>query len=226
MSKPTLLIGYPMGSPIGLATALAWAGIDHDIARVDLLDRPAAFLRINARGEVPVLIDAERRVLTETLAIARWIEDRDEDRHVSFSPGSRDALRMWELASFLNTGFTGAFVPFWAAMEAPHFTAEQREFLRAFGKALVRKRHDQLEAMLGDGPWLMGEHRSLADTILLGVGRWVEFHEVFDINEYPRIAAVRARIEKDPAAQAAARMESDADNPQVIDLSEALARAH
>jgi len=225
MANPTLLIGYPMGSPIGLAAALAWADIAHDIARVDLLDRPTAFLDVNARGEVPVLIDADARVLTETLAIARWIEDRDESRRVSFAPGSPDALRMWELASFLNTGFTGAFVPFWAAMEAPHLTNEQREFLRAFGKGLVRKRHDQLEAMLGDGPWLMGDRRSLADAILLGVGRWVEFHEVFDIGEYPRIAAVRAHIESDPAARAAATLEGDPADPRVVDLAEALARA-
>jgi len=225
MHNPTLLIGYPMGSPIGLATALAWAGIDHDIARVDLLDRPAAFLEVNARGEVPVLIDADGRVLTETLAIARWIEDRDEARRVSFLPGSADALRMWEIAAFLNTGFTGAFVPFWAAMEAPHFTDEQRGFLRLFGSGLVRKRHAQLEAMLGDGPWLMGESRSLADAILLGVGPWVEFHEVFDIAEYPRIAAVRARIENDPAAQAAARLEKEATDPRVVDLADGLARA-
>lgn len=225
MPNPTLLIGYPMGSPIGLAAALAWAEIPHDIGRVDLLDRPAAFLAINPRGEVPVLIDAEGQVLTETLAIARWIENRDDARRVSFAPGSRDALRMWELASFLNTGFTGAFVPFWAAMEAPHLTTEQREFLRSFGTGLVRKRHEQLEAMLGEGPWLVGERRSLADAILLGVGRWVEFHEVFDVADYPRIAAVRAHIEKDAVAQAAARLESDPADPRVVDLAEALARA-
>lgn len=225
MPNPTLLIGYPMGSPIGLVTALAWAAIPHDIARVDLIKRPEAFAAVNRRGEVPVLIDADGHVLTETLAIARWIEDRDTDRRVTFMPGTRESLRMWELASFLNTGFTAAFAPFWTAMEAPHLSDSEREVLRSFGGQQVRKRHDQLEAMIGDAPWLAGDRPSLADAVLFGVARWNEFHGVLDMSDYPRIASVRDRLAGDAAAQSAARVETDPDDPRVIDLAAALERA-
>lgn len=225
MPNPTLLIGYPMGSPIGLVAALAWADIAHDIARVDLLARSKAFLAINRRGEVPVLIDADGNVLTETLTIARWIEDRDSHRRVTFTPGTLESLRMWEIASFINTGFTAAFAPFWTAMEAPQLSESEREVLRSFGRQQVRKRHDQLEVMIGDSPWLAGERRSLADAVLLGVARWNEFHAVLDMGDYPRINRVRASLAGDGAAEAAARVETDVEDPRVVDLADALARA-
>lgn len=88
MSTPILLTGYPLGSSLGLVAAFEWLGQPYRLARVEM---PAEMTteeygRVNGRRETPVLIREDGSVLTETLAIARWIEHRDHARRVSFAP--------------------------------------------------------------------------------------------------------------------------------------------
>jgi glutathione S-transferase len=71
--------------------------------------RDPSYARINARHETPALITDAGRVLTETMAIASWLEARDSERRISFEPLSPEADRMHQLMAFVNTGFTGAF---------------------------------------------------------------------------------------------------------------------
>ena len=54
------------------------------------------------------------------------------------------------------------------------------------------ERHDKLEAMIGDTPFLVGDRPTLADGVLIGVARWLEFHEVAEVERWPRLAALRA----------------------------------
>jgi glutathione S-transferase len=114
-----LLYGFPSGSSMGLVAALEWLGKPYQLCRVDMLGemREPSYARLNARHETPVLITDAGDVLTETMAIAGWLEARDEDRRISFAPMSPEADRMHQLMAFVNTGFTGAFSPLWAAME-------------------------------------------------------------------------------------------------------------
>lgn len=74
------------------------------------------------------------------------------------------------------------------------------------------ERHDKLEGMVGDGPYLVGGRPTLADGLLAGVARWLEYHEVADIARWPKIQAVRRRVEADPAVAFAAAIE-DGGNP-------------
>ena len=110
--------------------------------------------------------------------------------------------------AFLNTGFTGAFSPLWAALEMETADPAYRETLRDYGRRAVAKRHAQLEAMIGDLPFLAGDRPTLADAVLIGVARWAEFHEAVDVAAYPRLAALRRRIEADPAVRFALAIEN------------------
>ncbi len=89
------------------------------LARVDMINdmKTAAYARLNGRQETPVLIRPDGKPLTESMAIALWLEARDTDRRISFDPKSAEADRMHQLMGFLNTGFTGAFSPLWSALE-------------------------------------------------------------------------------------------------------------
>jgi glutathione S-transferase len=153
------------------------------------------------------LITDDGRVLTETMAIARWLELRDTARRISFEPGTPEADRMHQLMAFVNTGFTGAFSPLWSALEMKVPDAAVQETLRAYGRQAVSRRHDRLEAMIGDTPFLVGERPTLADTVLIGVARWAEFHNAVDPAAYPRLAALRRRIEAEPAVRFAQAIE-------------------
>ncbi len=115
---------------------------------------------------------------------------------------------MHQLMAFLNSGFTAAFSPLWAAMEMQPPEPDYQATLRRFGGDSVRERHDKLEAMVGDGPWLSGGRRSLADALLAGVARWLEIHEVADIARWPRVQSIRSTVEADPAVAFAAACEN------------------
>ena len=61
--------------------------------------------------------------------------------------------------------------------------------------------------MIGETPFLVGERPSLADGVLIGVARWLDFHKVAEPERWPRLLAVRRRIEADPAVQFALAIE-------------------
>jgi glutathione S-transferase len=206
---PILLYGIQLGSSMGLVASLEWLGQPYRLSRVDMLGemREPDYARINARHETPVLIADDGRVLTETMAIAAWLRARDADRRISFEPRSTEDDRMHQLMAFLNTGFTAAFTPHWTALEMTPPDPAFQGTLRRFGSEQVIKRHDQLEAMIGDTPFLLGDQPTLADGVLIGVARWLEFHKVAEPARWPRLAALRQRIEAEPAVQFALALE-------------------
>ncbi|GGH51358.1 glutathione S-transferase family protein [Frigidibacter albus] len=211
---PILLYGFPSGSSMGLIAALEWLGQPYRLCRVDMLGemRRPPYTRINARVETPVLITADGRPLTETMAIAAHLEARDAGRRISFDPRSEEADLMHQLMAFLNSGFTGAFGPLWAAMEMDPPDPDYQAALRRLGRDAVIERHDRLEEMVGDGPLLMGVRPSLADALLVGVARWLELHEVADIARWPKLKTIRQRLGEDPAVRYAQAVE-DAEAP-------------
>lgn len=212
--EPLLLYGHPLGSSMGLVAALEWLGQPYRLSRVDMLRDMSspAYRRINGRGETPVLITEDKRIVTETMAIAGWIEARDTERRVSFVPGTAEADRMHQWIGFLNTGFTGAFGPYWVALEHGEREPEYQATLRRFGHEQVNDRHEKLEAMIGDTPFLMSERPTLADAVFVGIARWAEFHQAIKPAAYPKIDALKARLHAEPAVVFAIAIE-DGETP-------------
>lgn len=208
--EPILIYGFPLGSSMGLVAALEWLGKPYRLCRVDMLGemREPAYARINARHETPALITDQGRVLTETMAIAHWLAARDDERRISPDPLSPEGDRMRQTMAFINTGFTGAFTPPWVALEMDPPRPALQASLREFGKEAVIERHDKLEAMVGEGPYLVGDRPTLADALFVGIARWLEFHEVAEPVRWPKLAALRARLEADPAVLYATALET------------------
>ena len=213
--EPILIYGFPLGSSMGLVAALEWLGKPYRLCRVDMLGemREPSYARVNARHETPALITDKGKVLTETMAIAAWLEARDAERRISFDPLSGEADRMHQLMGFVNTGFTGAFSPLWVAMEMETPNPAMQSALREWGRERVIERHDKLEGMIGASAFLVGERPTLADALLIGVARWLDFHAVTDKSRWPKLAALRQRLEADPAVIYATALENGEDRP-------------
>lgn len=208
--EPILVYGFPSGSSMGLLAVREWLGRPYRACRVDMLGemREPAYLHLNRRCETPVLITHDGRVLTETLAIAAWIEARDTGRRVSFGTPSAEADRMRQLMAFINTGFTGAFSPLWAALEGD-MPESDKAVLRAFGAASVRERHDRLEELLErETVYAVADRPTIADGVFVGVARWLDVHGLAEPGRWPRIEALRARLEADPAVRFALALEA------------------
>lgn len=213
--EPILLYGFPSGTSMGLIAAFEWLGQPYRLSRVDMLGemRHPSYAGLNARHETPVLITDDGRPLSETMAIGAWLEARDTERRISFDPRSPEADRMHQLSAFLNTGFTGAFSPLWTAMELETPDPDFEAALRRYGRDSVIERHDKLEDMVGEGPWLVGGRHSLADGMLAGVARWLEYHDIANNARWPRLQAIRRQVEADPAVVFAKAIE-DGETPQ------------
>lgn len=212
--EPILIYGFPLGSSMGLVAALEWLGKPYRLCRVDMLGemRELSYARINAQHETPALITDQGQPLTETMAIAHWLAARDAERRISPDPLSSDADRMWQMMAFINTGFTGAFSPLWVALEMDPPRPQLQAALREWGKEAVIERHDKLEAMVGDSLYLTGDRPTLADALFIGIARWLEFHEIAAPVRWPKLAALRARLETDPAVIHATALESGEDS--------------
>ncbi|WP_440983225.1 glutathione S-transferase [Shinella sumterensis] len=145
--EPILIYGFPLGSSMGLVVALEWLGEPYRLCRVDMLGemREPSYARINPRHETPVFVDDQGRILTETVSLASWLEARDTHRRVSFDPLSREADRMHQIMAFVNTGFTAAFTPHWAALEMDPPNPALQAMLRDWGRERILERHDKLE---------------------------------------------------------------------------------
>ncbi|SSW65806.1 glutathione S-transferase family protein [Achromobacter agilis] len=208
--EPILIYGFPLGSSMGLVAALEWLGKPYRLCRVDMLGemRLPSYARLNARHETPAFVGEHGMAFSETMAIARWIENRDTERRVSFDPLSPESDRMHQFIAFLNTGFTAAYTPHWVALEMDPPDPAMQKMLREWGAQRIIERHDKLEAMLGDTPFVVGNHPTLADAVLIGVARWLDFHGVADPTRWPRLAALRQRLENDPAVKYATALET------------------
>jgi len=207
---PILLYGHPLGSSMGLVAALEWLDQPYRLCRVKMPDDMLSpgYAALNGRQETPVLITPEGRTITETMAIALWLEARDADRRISFAPGTPEADRLHQFTAFLNTGFTAAFSPYWVALETRDPDPADQAAWRRLGHAMVNGRHRKLEAMIGEAPFLLGERPTLADAVFAGVARWADFHQAIDPAAYPRIAALKARLAADPAVRFAQAVEA------------------
>lgn len=212
---PILLYGFPMGSSMGLVAALEWLGRPYRLCRVDMLGEmlSPSYARINPRHETPALITEQGDVLTETMAIAAWLEARDTERRISFDPLSPKADRMHQLMAFVNTGFTGAFAPLWVAMEGVAMDDAMRSALREFGRRKVIERHDKLEGMIEPARFLLADRPTLADALLTGVARWLDFHAVAERSRWPKLAALRQQLEADPGVIYATAVERGSNDP-------------
>lgn len=207
--EPILLYGFPSGSSMGLVAALEWLGKPYRLCRVDMFGevREPSYRRINPRVETPAFITDEGRVLTETMAIALWLAARDSDKRISFDPMTPEADRLHQIMAFLNTGFTGAFSPLWTALEMEMDDPAEKALLRRIGSEAVIERHDRLEEMIGETEFLVADHPTLADAVLVGVARWLDFHEVARPDRWRKLAALRGRLERDPAVIYATSLE-------------------
>jgi glutathione S-transferase len=62
--------------------------------------------------------------------------------------------------------------------------------------------------MIEDTPFLLGDKPTLADVVFIGVTRWADFHAVADKLRWPKLAALRQRLEADAAVIYATALET------------------
>lgn len=204
----TLLYGVPSGCSFGSIVALEWLGEPYRLCRIQMPEmvQGATYRQINPVGETPTLVTTTGERISESMAILNHLGARGIDKGLAFPQGTPGFDRLNQMLAFLNTSFFSAFGPLWYALEHGAEGTE-KEALRAYGAAMVSKAHANLEAMLGNKDWLLGDHRTLADAYFIGIARWTKYHDVVDRRDYPGLQRLFDKLETDPAVRFAHAIE-------------------
>ena len=226
--KPILFVGHPLGSSLGLVAALETLKISYQFARVSM---PAdfqspAYKNLNDRQQTPVLMLSDGTILTETMAIAQWLMHQDREHQISFPQPSSAELDLIKSMAFINSSYTTSFIPLWLSMEVDSLSETDTSVLHKIGTMLTNKSQKQLEHLVPASPFFYGNTPTLTDFLFAGVGRWADFHQVFDLQAYPKTAQWKEAIFDLPQIQLAEQIEqgsfSQTDFGQEIALDVAL----
>jgi len=204
---PALTLYYAPGTCAqAVRIALEEAQAPHALVRVDFASqqqRTPEYLAVNPKGRVPALVTGQG-TLTETPALLVYVAQRFAQANLA--PADAFGLaRMQEFNSYLasTVHIAHAHRPRasrWA--DEPEAQAAMQRKVPANMRecfALI-ERHYLADA--DKGPWVLGEHFSVADGYLFTVAGWLKSDGV-DIAEFPRVAAHSQRMAQRPAVQRA-----------------------
>lgn len=202
--EPVLFYGVPAGCSFGSIVALEWLGMPYRLSRVEMMAHPwdPLYAKINPQFQTPALLLESGQTLTESLAILKHLAARNPSAKLGFPAGSLEDDRLNEMLAYLNTDFFSAFNPLWVAYEMEGLDDAQKALLRTIGREGVVKGCAYLDGLLVEREWLLsGDQRSIADAYLSGIGRWIQYHQLFDLEqEYPHLARHLQKLANDPAA--------------------------
>lgn len=206
--EPILFYGVPSGCSFGSIVALEWLGEPYRLCRITMPEVVSGetYRKINPVAETPSLLTVDGRVISESMAILNHVGVRGIEKGLSFRQGTAEFDRLNQTLAFLNTSLFNGFSPLWYALEN-QISGREREALRSYGATNLAKAHADLERMLGDQKWLLGDHPTLADAYFAGIARWTKYHDVLDRRDYPNLQKLFERLEHDPAVQFAHAIE-------------------
>lgn len=200
--QPILFYGVPQGCSFGSIVALEWLDQPYLLHRVEMLEQPwdPLYAKVNPLLQTPSLLLEDGRVLSQSLAILMHLNGRALHSGLGIAPGTPEYDRLVQALAFLNSDFFAAFTPLWKAYELTGLGEAEQTLLRMLGREDVSKCCAHLERLLTGNPWLLGEQLSVADAYLAGVGRWVNYLQLFDLqHDFPNLDRYLRRLADDPA---------------------------
>ncbi|KQM13366.1 glutathione S-transferase family protein [Novosphingobium sp. Leaf2] len=155
---------------------------------------PADYKALSPSGTAPVITDGDL-VLGESAAIIEYIIATYGGGRLSIAPGQPHYTDYLYWFHFAN----GSFMPAGMLSLVAHMTGTD---LGALG-ARLDNAYDQVEARLGEAPYLAGPHFTAADILTLFPLTTMRVFAPRDMAPYPNILAYLQRIGERPAFQRA-----------------------
>ncbi len=175
-------------------------GVDYEWVDVDVLSgstRTEEFLALNPSGQVPTVVLADGRTLSQSNAIVVYLAGLADSALLPTNLYQRAKVNEWL---------------FWEQYSHEPYIAVRRFQKSLLGKAddeidpqlLVKGRRalGQMELALGAAPYLAGETLTVADIALVAYTR-VAHEGGFDLTEFPAVRAWVSRVERDLAIETA-----------------------
>jgi glutathione S-transferase len=141
------------------------------LEKIDLMSgqgQTPEYLKINPRGQVPVLVDGDQ-VIREGAAIMMHILEKHQSPLLPKSGKERDAALEWLM--FCNATLHPAYARvFFLKRNAPE--GEAKEKLFDVSVAMINKLWTEVEQRLSQQPYLAGKDVTMADILLTVIANW------------------------------------------------------
>ena len=184
--------------------ALEEAGAGFEAARVAIAEgahRRPDYLAINPRGLVPA-IEYHGRVYAETAAVLTLIDHLHPDSGLLARDDLHATTRVRELLSYFATSVhIVGFKPLFRASR-PDLGPPPDSQTQAADRERLHGYLHEIEALLANGDWLLGDRYTAADGYPLTFRRWAR-RQRFDVHEFPHWQAHAGRMLARPAVQRA-----------------------
>jgi glutathione S-transferase len=178
------------------------AGLNFELEQVDLRTKKtksgADFLKVNPKGQVPVLVTDDGKMLTEGPAVVQYIADQKPEAKLAPPCGSFDRSRLQEWLNFITSELHKSFSPLFA----PNTPEEYKTII----KENLAKRFAGLDAHLAENQYLMGSRFSVADAYAFVVVGWAKPMKI-DLAKWRNLTAYLDRIAARPKVQEAMKAE-------------------
>jgi len=182
--------------------ALLEAGLPYDLVKVDLrakkLENGDDFLKVNPKGQVPVLALDDGKLVTEGPVIIQMIADKAGK---GLAP-ARDSAERYELLEVLNFITTELHKNL-----SPLFSPVLADDAKAFFKDRTMGKFKYLETRLAGRDYLMGKEFTVADGYLYTMLMWATDRLGFDFSGLPNLTAYKARVGARPKVKEALQKE-------------------
>ena len=182
--------------------ALLEAGLPYDLVKVDLRAKKTEsgddFLKVNPKGQVPVLALDSGEIVTEGPVIVQMIADQAPAKHLAPARDSVERYKLLEWLNFVTTELHKNIGP----MFSPMLADDAKTFFkdRAIGKFKIA------DSALAGRDYLMGKQFSVADGYLFVMLRWADAHKM-DLSGLKNLMAFKDRVAARPQVQAALKAE-------------------
>jgi glutathione S-transferase len=178
------------------------AGLNFELEQVDLRTKKtksgADFLKVNPKGQVPVLVTDDGKMLTEGPAVVQYIADQKPEAKLAPPCGSFDRSRLQEWLNFITSELHKSFSPLFA----PNTPEEYKTII----KENLAKRFAGLDAHLAENQYLMGSRFSVADAYAFVVVGWAKPMKI-DLAKWKNLTTYLDRIAARPKVQEAMKAE-------------------
>jgi glutathione S-transferase len=178
------------------------AGQTPELIQVDLREKKTKdggdFLKINPKGQVPVLQTDDGDTLTEGPVIVQYVGDKAPASKLVPPAGSKERYKVQEWLNFVGSELHKTF--------GPIFRPTTPDAYKDLSKQNIANRFKFLNEHLAGKQYLMGDTFTAPDAYLYVMTRWAPRVEL-DLNQWPNLKAYSERVAARPKVQEALKAE-------------------
>ncbi len=179
---------------------LAELNMVYEVEAVDLNKKSCVsgdFLKINAKGSIPVLRMENGEFLTEGQVISQYLADQKPESNIYPKFGTTERYRCQEWMNFVATEIHKGFSPLFGAERLFTTDAGKTECKTAY-KGVLTQKLNYLSETMGENDFLMGKTFTIADAYLFTCLSWSK-HVGLDLNQWKNITTYMERVGTRPA---------------------------